>query len=271
MLLLMVILVLQLVDMDGMIANRQSLYVQRQSEYVPLVNIDGVKGLLSGKSHLLIFEGAEYGGRVLDQIHYDLGEAVLEGGATINDFYYSRRDDASIDGATAEAQAELEEGRPRADTLYCFLGFGEASKYQDVLHLYYESGFVFGSSTPIDGEEELGHIELMTLRQFEFSSSYQAPLSDCIDNGTINEATADGYSYGMEVRGASANGAAATDAMVPERGSKAGRFGLMNVLQSDWKLSVGFIPQTEVETAEISLSGTGNLAIYRIGDAHEGE
>lgn len=271
MLLLMALIVLQLVDMDGMIANRQSLYAQRQSEYVPLVNIDGVKDLLSGKNHLLIFEGAEYGGRVLDQIHYDLGEAVLEAGATINDFYYSRRDDASIDGATAEAQTELEEGRPRADTLYCFLGFEEASKYQDTLHLYYESGFVFGSSTPIDGEKELGHIELATARQFEFSSSYQAPLSDYIENGTINEATADGYSYGMEVRGASANGAAATDDMVPEKGSKAGRFGLMNVLQSDWKLSVGFIPQTEVETAEISLSGTGNLAIYRIVDAHEGE
>lgn len=268
MLLLMVILVLQLVDMDGMIANRQSLYVQRQSEYVPLVNIDGVKDLLSGKSHLLIFEGAEYGGRVLDQIHYDLGEAVLEGGATINDFYYSRRDDASIDGATAEAQAELEEGRPRADTLYCFLGFGEASKYQDVLHLYYESGFVFGSSTPIDGEEELGHIELASARQLELPVVNHVSLSGYIEGDAIDWVVGEGHGYGIETRGLAVNDAGITDAVVSVRGSRDGGFGFMNIIQGDWGLSVGLVSQVDAGTAEISLGGTGSLAIYRIGDAY---
>lgn len=268
MLLLLVILVLQLVDMDGMIANRQSLYVQRQGEYVPLVNIDGVKDLLSGKSHLLIFEGAEYGGRVLDQIHYDLGEAVLEGGATINDFYYSRRDDTAIDGATAEAQAELEEGKPRADTLYCFLGFGEAAKYQDTLHLYYESGFVFGSSTPIDGEEELGHIELVSARQLELPDANHGSLSGYIESDAIDRAAGEGRGYGIEARGLAVNDAGKTDTMVSVRGNKDSGFGFMNIIQGDWGLTVGLVSQVEAGTTEISLGGTGSLAIYRIGDAY---
>ena len=127
---------------------------------------------------------------------------------------------------------------------------------------------MFGSSTPIDGEEELGHIELVSARQLDLPDANHGSLSGYIESDAIDRAAGEGHGYGIETRGLVVNDAGTTDTMVSVRGNKESGLGYMNNIQGDWGLTVGLVSQVEAETAEISLGGTGSIEIYRIGDAY---
>ena len=144
-------MVLQIADLSTMLDNRHGIYFHRQNAYTETCSIEGAQSLLEGKEHIQIMDP----NRMLKlSLYYNLGEAVLRENATINDFYYSRRDTNSIVEHDIEQQKALEAKRPDGETLYVFSSAADAEQYQDVLKLYYLDGLIFGRteqcSNPVD-------------------------------------------------------------------------------------------------------------------------
>ncbi len=152
-------MVLQVADLSTMLGNRHAIYSHRQATYTASCSVEGVESLLEGKRHIQIMDP----NRMLKlSLYYDLGEAALRGSSTMNDFYYSRRDTASIVSYDKEQQEVLEAGEPDRETLYVFSSVAEAAQYQDVLELYYLDGLIFGRTDRCGSIANVLHISDIT-------------------------------------------------------------------------------------------------------------
>ncbi len=272
-LLVLVCLPVQGYDLKEFVQDRQALFLERQEAYEPLVSVDGVRGLLAGKSHLVLMEE---GSSILNQEFYDLGEAVLQSGATINDFYYSRRDSTAIEEAKRHYRDELDSGAPRADTLYVFTTFADAARYQDSLHLYYLNGFVFGRTDVAEGFDELGPIREVAsaevpagegddLAATDADAAFGAVRSVGLAQ-LLGEGATTGTGLGVEVEGDAANGAMLTSRSIANDG-KGGRGGALTLLHnsSSW-LMTGTIPSGELASARLALgTGVAYVHVYELG------
>ncbi len=158
---IVVCVVLQIVDLRGYVYHHRGLYGVRQETYDPAINLDDLNVLLYGVHHVQILNP----NRMLKlSLYYDMGEAVLDNGCTINDFYYSRRDSSSIVEYDNEQRAALDSAQPDEDILYVFSSMSEAHEYQDLLHLYFLDGLVFGRVNPCEGLScaiEIGNVSFV--------------------------------------------------------------------------------------------------------------
>lgn len=176
--------VLQIVDLRGFARHHRELYGVRQSSYEGTINLDDLGVLFADMQHIQILDP----GRMLKlSLYYDLGETALQGGGTINDFYYSRRDVSSIVQHDDEERTALELGNPDPETLYVFSSMAEASSYQSQLHLYILDGLVFGRTSACDELQQAVEIsDLAPAASFEeartlASTSNEGKTMVCLD------------------------------------------------------------------------------------------
>lgn len=148
--LLCICVVVQMLDLSNYVKQRRGIYVNRQQEYTPLVDVDKVGSLLQGKEHLVIIDGESgvnaglaSSAKLEARQYYDLAQAVLDNHATLNDFYYSRRDSNAIELEISKAIDALDNDNPTGDTLYCFAS-AAAKRYESCLTLQEIDGLWFG-------------------------------------------------------------------------------------------------------------------------------
>lgn len=139
-------LLIQIADISPMLENRSELYMQRQQSYTALVNEQEVDKIMQGKKHVMIFSSAS----LPLQSYYDIAQVALAHKATLNDFYYSRRDSLAIESYKKEVMSNLEQGVARNDTVYVFNTFEDAFKFDRILKLYFVDGLVFGVRNSVD-------------------------------------------------------------------------------------------------------------------------
>ena len=145
-------LLLQTYDLKGMLLNRHAIYSTQQSAHEWTLDTDSFSEVFMGKSHIA-FMAPGWG--LNQQRYYDFAQIALDNNMTINDFYYSRRADKSIETEKESLRSELSADNARSDTAYIFSNYSDAFSYSGILHFYYLDGFVIGVANSIPGLMEI--------------------------------------------------------------------------------------------------------------------
>lgn len=155
-LLLAVCLLLQFMDIRGMLAEKNDIY-NKVNSYQTLLADEAWKRIGEGKQirHICFVSDMNKQRKLL----FSFGDYASDYGLTLNDFYFAR----SIDGKTMRAKEEALAECP-ADTLFVFFDNEAQQGLAYPLYYYRMDGLVTGSREPLEGLEPMEQSELLTYR-----------------------------------------------------------------------------------------------------------
>lgn len=147
-LVLILCLLVQLVDFQPMIQNRHNIYSEKQVYYPSKALKEDWSETFSDKTNMVLLNS-----NMLNlERFYDIAQLALNSGLNINDFYYSRRSNESIERYKAEQWKSIESNKVASDIVYVFDTFDSIIGVTSKLNIYYKGGMIIGTADAISGE-----------------------------------------------------------------------------------------------------------------------
>ncbi len=141
-------IVLQLVDLSGVIREKHDRYTAYCEEHVSDFD-DPLFAAVSDRYYHFVFT-FDNNIRIMDAAYY-----AYKHGMTLNRFYFARDNAAQTEEVLEEYMKKAASGEPEADFIYMF-DENNLPEYSELpLHFYYLHGSRFGVKEPIPGLEEL--------------------------------------------------------------------------------------------------------------------
>lgn len=149
--LLAVCLLVQVVDLSPYLYGRHKIYFSKQQTYTSLIMQQDWTDVLENKNQFIFLNNRSFPLPVF----YDFAELALQNGMTINDFYYSRRNNEEIDAYKEQQLSQLEQGNGLETAVYVFDSFWDAKGLIGKLNLYYIANQIIGTTTSLEQQHTL--------------------------------------------------------------------------------------------------------------------
>lgn len=144
----------QIYDLSGMFENRHEVYASVQKQHESTLKSSAWEDAVNGKKSIFMFNHEMYN----LQYFYDFGELAVANNLGVNDFYYSRRDNETIENCKEKEWSDILSGNVDESKLYIFEKAEDVQQIQSKMHIYQLDDQLIGVKKPIEEVTEIKDI-----------------------------------------------------------------------------------------------------------------